>query len=554
MLRGKYGGAIVMNPKSVVEAFIESLDRALHPNSTLAVELSNFHAFEFGAADKVVHGPNWACEIDPSEIFDFIVVDLPLGMGRTKVKIGDATISVRKNWIELLKALRFLNQGGTCIALVEPPAFGIGEGPKFLEALKVEGYMLNGIFNVPQNLLSTTSIRPVLVALSRDEGSGLFVAELEQEAQAAAVSHAFVGGVVSESLVEGILLEDGKFDGFESLKARIQLDRLETQYKEYKGYTLGDLAEEMISVRSGEKLTHKENSIYVPMLGSSVVAHDLPSVTIKHHNVVQVVLSDRAKSEYVAAFFQSDLGLLILRSLTRGAVIPKITKSELVKAQVALPNLKEQDEIIHSHNQLHELAFAIATFQKELALNPRSASAIRGQVENMLEQIGSLTDVDRIMSMAREGESATVEFKETFGLDVKKGTKEKYIELSALKTVVAFLNTAGGVLLVGVTDGGDICGIQDEVKKLHKNSDAYLLHIKNQLKNRVGEQYYPFIDHRLVDLGSTKVLMVSCRPASAPCYLDGKDFYVRTNPATDKLEGPKLVEYVQNHFNRRGFI
>jgi len=37
-------------------------------------------------------------------------------------------------------------------------------------------------------------------------------------------------------------------------------------------------------------------------------------------------------------------------------------------------------------------------------------------------------------------------------------------------------------------------------------------------------------------------------PSTIPCYLDGVDFYVRTNPATDKLVGPKLVEYVKQRF------
>ncbi|MCK5828589.1 ATP-binding protein, partial [Candidatus Bipolaricaulota bacterium] len=77
-----------------------------------------------------------------------------------------------------------------------------------------------------------------------------------------------------------------------------------------------------------------------------------------------------------------------------------------------------------------------------------------------------------------------------------------------------------------------------------------LLHFKNQLKQRIGEQNYPFINQHLVELGRAYVLMVDCKPATSPCYLDGKEFYVRTNPATDKLEGSKLVEYVQNHFNK----
>jgi hypothetical protein len=52
----------------------------------------------------------------------------------------------------------------------------------------------------------------------------------------------------------------------------------------------------------------------------------------------------------------------------------------------------------------------------------------------------------------------------------------------------------------------------------------------------------------LVNVLGIDILMVDCRTASGPCFLDGNEFYVRTNPATDKLDGPKLVEYVRNHF------
>jgi predicted HTH transcriptional regulator len=166
----------------------------------------------------------------------------------------------------------------------------------------------------------------------------------------------------------------------------------------------------------------------------------------------------------------------------------------------------------------------------------------------MLEQIGGLSDADKIMSLVRSGESKIIEYKEAFSLDIRKGSKEKYIELSALKTIVAFLNTNGGTLLVGISDGGEIKGIREEAYKFHKSSDAFLLHFKNQIKQRIGEQYYPFINHKLVNVLGVDVLMVECGEASSPCFLDGNEFYVRTNPATDKLDGPKLVEYVRNHF------
>jgi predicted HTH transcriptional regulator len=59
------------------------------------------------------------------------------------------------------------------------------------------------------------------------------------------------------------------------------------------------------------------------------------------------------------------------------------------------------------------------------------------------------------MSLARSGESKIIEYKESFSLDIRKGSKEKYIELSALKTIVAFLNTNGGTLLVYPFRGWD---------------------------------------------------------------------------------------------------
>nr|WP_256577715.1 MULTISPECIES: ATP-binding protein [unclassified Pseudomonas] len=147
------------------------------------------------------------------------------------------------------------------------------------------------------------------------------------------------------------------------------------------------------------------------------------------------------------------------------------------------------------------------------------------------------------------GETDVTELKSSFSLDIKKQEKADYIEDASLKTVVAFLNTDGGSLLIGVSDDGELLGLNDEINRFHKGSkDKFLLYFKNKLKSRVGEQYYPFISTKLVILDGKNVLWIDCKSSVNPCYLYGQDFYVRTNPATDKLEGPKLVEYVKNHF------
>lgn len=159
-----------------------------------------------------------------------------------------------------------------------------------------------------------------------------------------------------------------------------------------------------------------------------------------------------------------------------------------------------------------------------------------------------LSPADQVLALIPMGESKNLEFKETFSLDVKKGTKEKYIEKSALKSIVAFLNSEGGDLLIGVDDEGAIMGINGEVEKFYKNNDKYLLNFKNHLKTKIGEGFYPLVDYSVVSVEGNDVLRVACGAATSPCFLEGNEFFVRSGPATDVLEGQSQHEYIKRRF------
>ncbi|WP_347275278.1 RNA-binding domain-containing protein [Candidatus Kuenenia sp.] len=159
-----------------------------------------------------------------------------------------------------------------------------------------------------------------------------------------------------------------------------------------------------------------------------------------------------------------------------------------------------------------------------------------------------LSEEDQIKLLLPKGESKTLEFKETFSLDVKKGTKEKYIEKSVLKTIGAFLNSAGGELLIGVNDDGKVLGIDEEIAKFYKNDDKFMLNFKNHIKSKIGEGFYPLIDYKLIEVDGKKVLRVNCGMANKPCFLEDTEFYVRSGPSTDMLEGKKQHEYIQERF------
>lgn len=539
---------------SIVSAFVHELIKLMGAEICLKIAISNFSVFDsIVLSFQYASGFDWLNEIGNSDKFDFILGDFPLGMNkRQDYEFGTKKLKIRQNWIEILKSVKLLKDNGASLYLVEPRCFGTSEEKKLEEALNLEGYFVNAIFNTSEGILQPeTSIIPVLVLITKKKANSIFLAELLDKAQASEVAKNYYSETSGNDLSKGIEFKERTFYGFHRVRIKQQIEKLETQYKEYEEYTIGEIAKEINYVTRGNNLVERDNSVYIPNIGNSPVVSKLSDTTIKHHNYFQVVVGEKAINGYVAAFFRSDLGKLVLQSLTSGAVIPHLNKRDLEQATIALPSFHDQQQILVTHQKLNDLKNSIDNFDSELALNPTSSISILTQLDSMLEAIGGLTDVDEVHSIIRQGESKNIEYKETLSLDIKKKTKATYIEKSALKTIVAFLNTEGGALLVGIADNGEITGIDIEIDKFHKsNTDKFLLHVKNLIKEKVGEEFYPYIDYKLVTISNKNILFVKCKQSESPCYLDNKDFYVRTNPATDKLEGPKLVQYVNHHFSQ----
>jgi hypothetical protein len=88
-------------------------------------------------------------------------------------------------------------------------------------------------------------------------------------------------------------------------------------------------------------------------------------------------------------------------------------------------------------------------------------------------------------------------------------------------------------------------GVEED---FYQSTDKYKLNFKNALNTKIGSEFYPLIDFELISVGGKQILKVDCKPSSEPCFFDQTEFFVRTNPATDKLEGKKQADYIKNHF------
>ncbi len=157
-------------------------------------------------------------------------------------------------------------------------------------------------------------------------------------------------------------------------------------------------------------------------------------------------------------------------------------------------------------------------------------------------------DIQEIRKSIRNGESENVEYKSTLRTNLATGEKDPRMEKAILKTLVAFLNSNGGTLLVGVSDDGTIIGIDENS---FDNRDKMNLHMTNLISSQIGNEFLPFISFKLVDIDEKCVMRVVCKKSDTPVFLtEGKTetFFVRSGPSSIDINGMNLLNYVKNRF------
>ena len=533
---------IKQNQREILFSFIESFVCHTQASSSILLDYSDLKVYE-GIDLPGLTIKNSSDEVPITKKFDLVLGNLPLGHGADK----------------LIESLQHIADNGYGMYLVAPMLLSSSIRNQTQQLIKDNNCYIAGILNTPTKFLDGySSLQPVFVIISRAAHSSSFLAELKTSQQAAELASGFFNDVKGKNLTEGLWISIENFESFTKWKIANEISSLNSEYKNFENYKLNEIAVEINLCRTGDSHSAKPNSLYIPKIGTQEVTDDISNTKIKHQNYIQIVCDTNIVStEYLVAFFQSDLGRLIRSSLLSDGWIRSVTKSAIGNASIPIPDLHVQSQITASLKKLSTISEKIASYEKILAKDPISSTNVLSQIDKVLVAVGDLADADRVKSLIREGESLTVEFKESFNLDVRKQTKEKEIRLSSIKTIAAFLNSSGGVLLIGVRDNDSIAGIDIEIEKFHKadtinkSRDKFLLDFKNALKHQIGEQFYPFIDYRFVNVDDKTVLFVECKQSPTAVYVDNKDFFVRVNPSTDKLEGPKLVEYIQNHFKGR---
>ncbi len=152
---------------------------------------------------------------------------------------------------------------------------------------------------------------------------------------------------------------------------------------------------------------------------------------------------------------------------------------------------------------------------------------------------------EELQELVFQGESDQVEFKSTMRWNLHTDKPGKEIEKAWLKSVVAYLNTRGGFLLIGVADDGEILGLEGDK---FKNEDKFLLHFDNLIKQHIGLQFASYINAEIRTLGQQQIFLVACDRCPEPVYLkiaEAEDFFIRMGPSTRSLPGSRVMGYLK---------
>ena len=116
-----------------------------------------------------------------------------------------------------------------------------------------------------------------------------------------------------------------------------------------------------------------------------------------------------------------------------------------------------------------------------------------------------------IADLIAGGESEHLEFKSALRMNLNTQTTDRRVELGALKTLAAFMNSGGGTLVVGVQVDG------------FASEDRMGLHLRNIAITRMGPAAMSCVHARFESYCGVRVMAVRCDPSPAPVYVRGPD-------------------------------
>ena len=184
---------------------------------------------------------------------------------------------------------------------------------------------------------------------------------------------------------------------------------------------------------------------------------------------------------------------------------------------------------------------------------------LKARRELMAERLNSFLDsliseqeslnIRPLVELINMGEGTVLEFKSTLQWDVFQDKQNNALRDAVLKSLVAFMNTEGGTLLIGVEDSGEIFGLERDLNIMGGSRDRFLQLLNSLVTDRIGAQYTPHVAARIDFVDGKAICVIDVSRSSEPAFMSsqkGREFYVRIGNTTRGLDPEEPLSYLQH--------
>lgn len=168
--------------------------------------------------------------------------------------------------------------------------------------------------------------------------------------------------------------------------------------------------------------------------------------------------------------------------------------------------------------------------------------------------------IPSVSKILEDDENRFLEFKSSLRWDYRQEKTNPELEKVIMKTIAAFGNTDGGILLLGVDDDKNILGLEKDFQTLKKaDADYYEVHLRNLMHKMMGVKYVSkFIRTQFETFEDQKmVCKIKVLSADEPLYLKytnkngqlEEKFYVRSGNSSHEIQSiAEINDYINKKF------
>ena len=190
-------------------------------------------------------------------------------------------------------------------------------------------------------------------------------------------------------------------------------------------------------------------------------------------------------------------------------------------------------------------------------LKDRRRKLVQG-INNLMESLekGEVEKGKPLEDILKGGETEILEFKSSLRWDYKQNEENTKLDYPVLKTLTAFMNTDGGTLYVGVSNDGEILGLEKDYEtfKKEKSWDVWSQAFTNIVNNRIGKEFHKFINVTPIQVNGKTIAKIIVSESTREVFIDPDDkadFHIRAGTTAQMLNPKEATAYIKDHFQNR---